>query len=135
MRSIWSWMRGAQMEDPVGNAILAQYFRRLEKALRGLPPDRREQIIDDLRTHVDECLQAETEHSDATVLAILDRVGDPDEIAREALADDAFPATQEWATGMESASASRRSTRDLHQWRLGASVVALLLAVAAVAIS
>jgi hypothetical protein len=79
------------MEDPVADAILNQYFRRLEQALSGLAPERRAQIVEDLRTHVQESLQAESDHSDATVLAILDRVGDPDEIAREALADDETP--------------------------------------------
>ena len=79
------------MEDPVANAILNQYFLRLEQALSELPAERRAQIVEDLRTHVEECLLAESVHSDATVLAILDRVGDPDEIAREALADETLP--------------------------------------------
>jgi uncharacterized membrane protein len=79
------------MEDPVADAILNQYFRRLEQALSGVPAERRAQIVEDLRAHVEECLQAESDHSDATVLAILDRVGDPEEIAREALADDPTP--------------------------------------------
>ena len=72
------------MEDPVANAILTQYFRRLEQALSDVPVDRRAQIVEDLRAHVDECLEAEPEHSDAAVMAMLDRVGDPDDIAREA---------------------------------------------------
>ena len=76
------------MEDPVADAILNQYFRRLDQALSGLAPERRAQIVEDLRTHVEECLQAESDHSDATIMAILDRVGDPDEIAREAMADE-----------------------------------------------
>jgi hypothetical protein len=72
------------MEDPVANAILTQYFRRLEEALSDVPVDRRTQIVEDLRAHVEECLEAEPEHSDAAVMAMLDRVGDPDDIAREA---------------------------------------------------
>jgi hypothetical protein len=72
------------MEDPVANAILTQYFRRLDEALSDVPVDRRTQIVEDLRAHVEECLEAEPEHSDAAVMAMLDRVGDPDDIAREA---------------------------------------------------
>jgi len=52
------------MEDPVADAILNQYFRRLEQALSGLAAERRAQIVEDLRTHVEECLQAESDHSD-----------------------------------------------------------------------
>jgi hypothetical protein len=75
------------MEDPVANAILNQYFRRLEQALSPLPAERREQIVEDLRAHIEDALRSEPDRSDATVLAILDRVGDPDDIAQEALAD------------------------------------------------
>ena len=39
------------MEDPVANAILNQYFQRLEQALSELPAERRAQIVEDLRTH------------------------------------------------------------------------------------
>ena len=75
------------MEDPVADAILSQYFRRLEQALSLLPAERREQIVEDLRAHVEEALRSEPDRAEATVLAVLDRVGDPDDIAREALAD------------------------------------------------
>ncbi len=105
-----SWTRRAQMEDPVADAILNQYFRRLEQALSGLPAERRSQIVEDLRTHVQECLQAESDHSDATILAILDRVGDPDEIAAEALADEALPDARGAAATTDSA-AMRLSPR------------------------
>ena len=75
------------MEDPVADAILIQYFRRLEQALNPLPAERREQIVEDLRAHVEDALRSEPDRSEATVLAVLDTVGDPDDIAREALAD------------------------------------------------
>lgn len=75
------------MEDPVADAILNQYFRRLEQALSRLPDDRREQIVEDLRAHIEDALRSEPDRSEASVLAVLDRVGDPDEIAQEALAD------------------------------------------------
>lgn len=75
------------MEDPVADAILNQYFRRLEQALTLLPAGRREQIVEDLRAHIEDALLSEPDRSEAAVLAVLDRVGDPDEIAQEALAD------------------------------------------------
>src|ERR1700683_1029117 len=87
MRSTDCWRRRAQMEDPVADAILNQYFRRLEQALSVLPAERREQIVEDLRAHIEDALRSEPDRSDAAVLAVLDRVGDPDDIAQEALAD------------------------------------------------
>lgn len=124
------------MEDPVAEAILAQYFRRLEQALGGLPPERRTQIIEDLRAHVEECLRAEPEHSDATVMAILDRVGDPDEIAREALADETLPAAATDGTASNGGSTSSSPRSALRgRWRVTAPGIALLVAAVVVAIS
>ncbi len=71
-----------------GWVVPNQYFRRLEQALSDLPVDRRTQIIEDLRAHVEESLAGEADRSDATVLSILDRLGDPEEIAQEAMADE-----------------------------------------------
>ena len=121
------------MEDPVADAILNQYFRRLEQALGGLAAERRAQIVEDLRAHVAECLRAESDHSDATVLAILDRVGDPDEIAREALADETMPG----AVGAMSDSAATRSAPNalLRRWRLTVPGLVLIIAVVGVVIS
>jgi hypothetical protein len=88
------------MEDPVADAILNQYFRRLEQALSALPAEGREQIVEDLRAHIEDALRSEPDRSEAAVLAVLDRVGDPDEIAHEALAG----ATDGHAVGLGTAS-------------------------------
>ena len=125
------------MEDPVANAILNQYFLRLEQALSELPAERRAQIVEDLRTHVDECLLAESIHSDATVLAILDRVGDPEEIAREALADETLPGAVDAAPSLPAGPSRLRSAAGtvLRRWRVTAPALALVVAVAAVVIA
>ena len=93
-------------EDPVADAILSQYFRRLEQALSLLPAERRDQIVEDLRAHVEDALRSESDRSEATVLAVLDRVGDPDEIAQEALTD----ASDGDAVGAPAASGSSVAT-------------------------
>jgi hypothetical protein len=116
------------MEDPVADAILNQYFRRLEQALSGLAAERRAHIVEDVRAHVEECLQAESDHSDATVLAILDRVGDPDEIAREALADDAMPGAVGATAASVSAATRLAPSALLRRWRLTASGLVLIIA-------
>ena len=129
------------MEDPVADAILNQYFRRLEQALSLLPAERREQIVEDLRAHVEDALRSEPDRSEATLMAVLDQVGDPDEIAQEALADAAdgdavrSPAAGERAgvgttSGNSVPTAPRRTALRL---RLLAPL-ALALAVAVVAI-
>jgi hypothetical protein len=125
------------MEDPVADAILNQYFRRLEQALSGVPVDRRTQIVEDLRAHVAECLDAEPDHSDATVLAILDRLGDPDEIAREALADDAEEASSGSEDDPERTRASTGPAALLRNrpWLTGGALLVLAVAVALVLVS
>ncbi len=120
------------MEDPVADAILNQYFRRLEHALSGLAAERRAQIVEDLRTHVEECLQAESDQSDATVLAILDRVGDPDEIAREALADDAMSGAP-GASAISDSTATRPPPGAFRKW-WWLTVPGLVLLIAAVVV-
>jgi hypothetical protein len=123
------------MDDPVAQAILNQYFRRLELALNGLSVERREQIVDDLRTHVQECLLAEPKHSDATVMAILDRVGDPEEIAREALRDESAHSAFSSSQPTGNAAAARHFPSALRRnWRLTAPGVVLLLAAVVVVI-
>jgi hypothetical protein len=102
------------MEDPVADAILNQYFRRLEHALSVLPAERREQIVEDLRAHIEDALGSEPDQSEATVLAVLDRVGDPDDIAQEAVGaaadEDAIGAPASRAADISTASAASAST-------------------------
>jgi hypothetical protein len=123
------------MEDPVADAILNQYFRRLEQALSGLAAERRAQIVEDLRTHVEECLKAESDYSDATVLAILDRVGDPDEIAREALGDDEMPGAVGATANPDSAATRWAPSALLRRWRLAAPGLVLMIAAVVAVIS
>ncbi len=76
------------MSDPVVDSILNQYFRRLELALARVQSERRKQIIEEICEHVSEALAALPEQSEVAVLEMLDRVGSPKEIAREAMVDD-----------------------------------------------
>jgi len=122
------------MEDPVADAILSRYFRRLEQALSELPADRRAQIVEDLRAHVEESLAAEPERSDATVLAILDRLGDPDEIAQEALADEAAAGADGGLTKGTGAPAPLPRAGVVRR-RLGVAAAALVAALAVVVVA
>ena len=62
-----------------------EYLLELERALRDVPGDRRDEILTGIEAHIDALL---AEHgptpSEADVRNVLERVGRPDEIAREA---------------------------------------------------
>jgi len=64
--------------------LVERYVRRLREELGGLSSAQRQEIVDEVRNHVEESL-ADREHAtEADVLNVLDRLGDPAEIAREA---------------------------------------------------
>jgi HAAS len=64
-------------------AIVRDYFSRLERALAPLPRDRRQQILDDLRGHVNIALAEGTR-----VSQVLETLGTPGDIANEAYASE-----------------------------------------------
>jgi hypothetical protein len=75
------------------------YLDRLERAADRLPGGRRRELIDDIEAHILESLSPDP--SDAEVLTVLDRLGEPEDIV-EAEAPPATPArdsrgNQEWA--------------------------------------
>jgi hypothetical protein len=60
------------------------YFRRLDAELRDLPRARRSEIVGEIREHVDAALEESPDATEADVHNILERIGDPSEIAAEA---------------------------------------------------
>ena len=75
------------MSSTDSDAIVSDYFRRLEALLGGLSHADREQLLGEIHEHVREALAGLPVASEAAVREVLERVGRPDEIAREALAD------------------------------------------------
>ncbi len=65
--------------------IVEGYLARLEVALADLTPTRRAELVADVRSHIAESRAGLTEETDALLLAIVDRLGDPAEIGRDAL--------------------------------------------------
>ena len=78
------------MNAPHATHIVDGYLARLELALVGSDPARRAELLDDVRAHITEARAALTEETDAALLAILDRLGDPATVA-DGLAEDAPP--------------------------------------------
>jgi hypothetical protein len=64
-----------------GDRLVEDYLKRLRAALRDLPRDRRREIADEVAAHIAEARAQLPEESEAAVRTLLDRVGDPSEIA------------------------------------------------------
>ena len=76
------------MNAPHATHIVEGYLARLELALTGSDPARRTELLEDVRAHIAEARAALTEETDAALLGILDRLGDPATVAA-GLAEDA----------------------------------------------
>jgi uncharacterized membrane protein len=70
--------------NPSGDALVAQYLKDLEDALKPLRPDRRRQIVADVAAHIAEARARLGTDDEISVRQVLERVGDPDRIAEEA---------------------------------------------------
>jgi hypothetical protein len=69
------------MTDSQG--LIDRYLKELERELSALPRARRREVMDDVGTHISEA-RAQTGDDEAGVRELLDRLGDPGEIAAEA---------------------------------------------------
>ena len=76
------------MNAPHATHIVEGYLARLELALKGSDPGRRAELLEDVRAHITEARALLAEETDAALLAILDRLGDPAAVA-DGLAEDA----------------------------------------------
>src|SRR5205823_2159906 len=67
-----------------GPQLVDEYLQQLERELTDLSPDSRNEIIDEIRRHIAEERGGLADESDATVMNLLERLGDPGDIAAEA---------------------------------------------------
>jgi hypothetical protein len=72
------------MNAPHADQIISGYLARLEQALADVPPARRAELVNDVRRHIAEARSAQAEETDATILNILDKLGEPADIAAAA---------------------------------------------------
>jgi uncharacterized integral membrane protein len=72
------------MSAPHADTILGGYRLRLEEELNGLPRARREEIIAEVDAHIRDARTADAAETDADLLNLLDRLGDPSVIGTEA---------------------------------------------------
>jgi hypothetical protein len=66
--------------------IVAGYLKRLEAELAWLPTSRRKELTGQITDHIDEARGQLTDETDADLLSIIDRLGEPEEISAEARA-------------------------------------------------
>ena len=64
-------------------AAVNQYVARLEKAFAHLPPAERDELVEEVRSHVLERIEAEPHVTEEAVSRILRAVGDPEELASQ----------------------------------------------------
>jgi hypothetical protein len=82
------------MEHTVSDPLVDDYLRRLDAAAAGLPPDRREDLLGGIREHIDAAVTSGEVTDEASLRALLDRIGEPEEIvAAAAEPGDATPWT------------------------------------------
>jgi uncharacterized membrane protein len=61
-----------------------EYLRRLQRSMGDLPAERREEILAEIEEHIAGLLAETPQPTEADVRNVLERVGDPDDIAAEA---------------------------------------------------
>lgn len=71
-------------EETVSKTLIDAYLARLDRALLSLPESERHRIVEDVSGHIDQGRESLTTNDEANVRALLDRVGDPEDIAAEA---------------------------------------------------
>jgi HAAS domain-containing protein len=64
--------------------LVEDYLKRLNGELRGLPRGRRGELVDEISEHIAEARADLESESEAAIRTLLDRLGDPEEIAAEA---------------------------------------------------
>jgi hypothetical protein len=85
--------------DP--ESLLHDYFRDLDSALSSLPRARRTQLVSEIRQHVDAALTEQPPQSPVEMRNLLDRVGQPEDIAAAALEEEPGQPRRPMRTGQK----------------------------------
>jgi hypothetical protein len=71
--------------DPAGEALVRSYLDRLRAAGWGLVPERRDELVAEVREHIDTALHVDRQAGNSVEVAarnVLERLGPPEEIVR-----------------------------------------------------
>jgi HAAS len=72
------------LSAPHGDQLVQDYLARLRFALAAVPADRREEIVGEIASHIAEERARQTDESDVDVHNLLERIGEPRELASAA---------------------------------------------------
>ena len=72
------------MNQQTTDRLVEDYLGAVSYACRDLPPDRRDDLLADLREHIEAARAVLHEPTEAAIRTILDRLGEPSVIAAEA---------------------------------------------------
>jgi hypothetical protein len=72
------------MTAPHAEQLIEGYIAQLSAAAGDLPKSARQELIDDMRSHIAEARAREPEETDAAVMNILDRLGEPATVVADA---------------------------------------------------
>ena len=75
------------MTNSTADRLVDEYLTRLAGASQALPPDRRTELLAEIREHIDASMSGGTGADEAAVRTMLDRLGDPADIVAAALED------------------------------------------------
>jgi hypothetical protein len=64
--------------------LVSDYLRRLDRELADLPRSQRREVVEEISEHIDEARGATDENNEVAMRNLLERLGDPTEIADEA---------------------------------------------------
>ncbi|HUY74296.1 MAG TPA: hypothetical protein VMW11_07275 [Candidatus Dormibacteraeota bacterium] len=79
------------MSTPLADRLVSDYLQRLDAALAGVSPDRRDEIVGEIRSHIQEQRGALPDETDADVYNLLERVGEPYALAAAARSESSAP--------------------------------------------
>jgi hypothetical protein len=65
------------------DVMVDEYLRRLNAALKALPKDRRRELVEEIREHIEVGRSELSSGSEAELRSLLDRIGDPADIAAD----------------------------------------------------
>jgi hypothetical protein len=76
------------MTNSTVNRLVDQYLTRLADAAQALPPDRRAELLSEIREHIAAAMAEADGADEAAVRTMLDRLGQPEDIVAAAVEDD-----------------------------------------------
>ena len=68
----------------MAKGTVERYLHELDEELQDLPPNRRRELLDEIREHIGSALEESPSREEAEVRNVLERLGEPAEIAEEA---------------------------------------------------